>query len=289
MKSLKYFSVFTASTLLLFAACKSDTVKEISQETKVTKEPEKEIAKSTIIEENITYTADNTPLDGFVAYDSSIKTKRPVVLVIHEWWGLNEYPKIRARQLAALGYLAIAVDLYGNHKVAEDPADAGKLAKPIYANPKMAKKRFDAAMAKIKTYPVADITQMAAIGYCFGGAMALNFARLGESELKGIVSFHGNLSGVPITKSILKTKVLVCNGEADIYVNPDEISNFKKQMDSIKADYTFKSYPNATHAFTNPASTEVGKKYDIHIEYNEPADKASWNDMKTFFATIFKK
>lgn len=281
MNSFKFISVVSIASSLLFVACKNNPEK-------VKGNPENEIAKSTIIEENVSYNADTTALNGFVVYDDAIKTKRPVVLIIHEWWGLNDYAKSRARQLAALGYLAIAVDLYGNNRVADNPADASQLSGPIYDNPKMAKKRFDAAITKIKTYSVADTNQIAAIGYCFGGAMILNFARMGEN-LKGVVSFHGNLAGVPITHNIRNTKVLVCNGEADKFVSAEEISKFKKQMDSIKADYTFKSYPNATHAFSNPASTEVGNKFNIPIEYNAAADKASWNDMKIFFGEIFRK
>ncbi len=267
---------------MFFVSCKNDKPKEI---------PEKEVVvvKSNLLEENVSYIADTTALNGFVVYDETIKTKMPVVLVVHEWWGLNDYAKSRARQLAQLGYLAIAVDLYGNNQTADNPEGASLLSGPIYDNPKMAKKRFDAAIAKIKTYSVADTTQMAAIGYCFGGAMVLNFARLGEKELKGIVSFHGNLKGVPISKNILHNKILVCNGEADKFVSPEEISTFKRQMDSIKANYTFKSYPNATHAFSNPASSSVGKQFNIPIEYNAQADSNSWNDMKAFFGTIFKK
>ncbi len=278
MNSLKYYTIIALVSFL--GACKNAPDK---------KEPEMEITKSTIKEESVSYNADTTTLNGFVVYDEAIKTKRPVVLIIHEWWGLNDYVKSRARQLAALGYIAIAVDLYGNNKVADNPQDASELAKPIYANPSMAKKRFDAALAKIKTYSVADTNQMAAIGYCFGGAMVLNFARLGEKNLKGVVCFHGNLAGVPISKNIRNQKVLVCNGGADEYVNEEEIAKFKMQMDSIKADYTFKSYPDATHAFTNPASTEAGEKFHINIKYNAAADKASWDDMRAFFAEIFRK
>ena len=114
----------------------------------------------------------------------------------------------------------------------------------------------------------------------------MNMARLGD-PLKGVVSFHGNLLGVPADKNLLKAKILVCHGEADQFINA-QVAPFKKQMDSIGADYTFKQYPNATHAFTNPASTENGEKFKMPIRYNGAADTASWNDMKDFFARIFK-
>jgi dienelactone hydrolase len=208
------------------------------------------------------------------------------VLIVHEWWGLNDYVKGRAKQLADLGYLAMAIDMYGDGKMGTNPDEAGKLATPFYTNPALAKSRFDAALAKIKTYSQADTTKIAAIGYCFGGAMVLNMARLGEN-LNGVVSFHGNLVGVPADKKLLKAKVLVCHGADDQFVKPAEVAAFKKQMDSIGANYTFKQYDGATHAFSNPEATELGQKFKMPIAYNAAADAASWKDMKDFFHTIF--
>jgi dienelactone hydrolase len=127
---------------------------------------------------------------------------------------------------------------------------------------------------------------VAAIGYCFGGTQVLNMAKLG-SPLAGVVSFHGGLAGVPADKNLLKAAILVCHGEADSFVPAADVAQFKKQMDSIGANYTFKTYANATHAFTNPAATENGKKFKMPIEYNAAADSASWSDMKTFFGKIF--
>lgn len=244
-------------------------------------------ATPVIKEEGVSYPAGNLSMNGFVAYDSASAAKRPVILVIPEWWGLTDYAKSRAKQLAELGYFAMAVDMYGNGAIAEYPGTAQKLAGPFYANPQMGKDRIDAALAKIKNYPQADTNNIAAIGYCFGGAQVLNAARLGEN-FKGVVSFHGNLVGVPADKNLLKAKVLVCHGEADKFVTKEEVAKFKKQMDSIGAVYTFKSYANATHAFTNPGATEKGKQFNMPIEYNAAADKASWNDMKDFFGQIFK-
>ena len=240
-----------------------------------------------IKEENILYTSDTVNMNGFVAYDESISAKRPVVIIVHEWWGLNDYVKGRAKQLASLGYLAMAVDMYGNAKTVDSPDDAGKLSGPFYKDPIMAKARFDAALAKIKTYPVADTANIAAIGYCFGGGMVLNFARMGEN-LKGVVSFHGSLLGTPLDKNLLKADVLVCHGEDDKFVKPEEVEEFKKEMDSVGVAYTFKSYQGATHAFSNPGATEKGKKYNLPIAYNAAADTASFNEMKMFFDKIFK-
>ena len=181
----------------------------------------------------------------------------------------------------------MAVDMYGNARQADNPESAGKMATPFYQDPAMAKQRFDAALAKIKSYSQADTSKVAAIGYCFGGAMVLNLARLGE-DLDGVVSFHGGLVGTPADKNLLKAKILVCHGAADPFVPQTEVDQFKKQMDSIGANYTFKAYEGATHAFTNPAATETGQKFNIPVAYNAAADSASWKDMHDFFAIIFK-
>ena len=273
---MKYYQLVFCATALLFAACNNNTATE------------KEMAKTPIIkEESVSYGTDSAKLTGFVAYDSASTAKRPVVLIVHEWWGLNDYVRGRAKQLADLGYLAMAVDMYGDGKMGNNPDEAGKLAMPFYTNPGMAKSRFNAALAKIKTYGQADTSKIAAIGYCFGGAMVLNVARLGEN-LNGVVSFHGGLVGTPADKNLLKAKVLVCHGADDQFVKPEEVATFKKQMDSIGADYTFKQYAGAKHAFSNPAATEMGQKFKIPIAYNAAADSTSWNDMKDFFEKIFK-
>lgn len=238
--------------------------------------------------ETVTYTADGITCKGYVAYDESKKGKRPLVLVVPEWWGLNDYPRMRAKKLAELGYIAMVVDMYGDGKVAADPKEAQQLATPFYQNPHLAKSRLDAALAKMKAYSQADLADAAAIGYCFGGFIVLNAAKLGAG-LKGVVSFHGGLAGVAPDKNLLKAKVLVCHGGADQFESPQEIAGFKKSMDSVHADYTFKVYPDATHAFTNPDADAKAKKFNMPIKYNPAADAASWNDMKAFFAKVLKK
>ncbi len=241
-----------------------------------------------IKEQTITYTIEGKSYKCFVAFDENIKGKRPAILVIPEWWGLNDYTRSRAKQLAELGYIAMAVDMFGEGQIAANPQEAQEFTKPFYANPQLAKTRLEAALKQLKTFSETDAGKIAAIGYCFGGNVVLNAARLG-SDLKGVVSFHGGLAGAPANKQLLKAKILVCNGGSDKFVSPESITDFKHSMDSIGADYKFISYPNATHAFTNPASTETGKKFNMPIEYNEAADKASWNDMKEFFGKIFGK
>ena len=243
------------------------------------------VAVVNIKEDSVSYTLNGKNYIGFVDYDVNKEGKRPAVLVVHEWWGLTDYPRSRAKQLAELGYIAMAVDMYGDGKIGNDPKTAQDLATPFYKDPVLARTRLDAAINKLKTFTQTDTSKMAAIGYCYGGYIVLNAAKLG-ANLKGVVSFHGDLAGVPVNKDALKAKILVCHGEADQFVNP-EVAGFKKSMDSAGLDYTFKSYPNATHAFTNPAATENGKRFNMPIEYNAAADSASWNDMKDFFKKIF--
>lgn len=278
MKMINY-SKYAVAFLFLFTASACNNHESNNEHTKA--------VTMQIKTEELSYQLDSLTMKGFVAYDASTDKKRPVVLIVHEWWGLNDYTKFRAKKLAELGYLAIAVDFYGNGLQADNPELAGKLATPFYQNPGMAKERFDAALQKVKLMSMADTNQVAAIGYCFGGAQVLNMAKLG-SPLKGVVSFHGNLIGVPIDKNLLKSAVLICHGNADPFVPVSEVTQFKKQMDSIAANYTFKGYEGATHAFTNPAATEMGKKFSIPIAYNAAADSTSWNDMKDFLSKIFK-
>ena len=280
----------TIATLVFFSACNNQSSSSSTTDTtgSSTDSTMKETAKApSLKEENVTYSGNGVTMHGYVVYDANKEGKRPAILVVPEWWGLVDYPKMRARKLAELGYIAMAIDIYGNGKVADNPGDAGKMAGPFYQNLKMTKSRFDAALAKLKTYSQVDTNNIAAIGYCFGGGVVLNVARLGD-ELKGVVSFHGTLAGAPADKNLLKAKILVCHGMADQFVKPEEVEKFKKQMDSIGADYTFKQYPNATHAFTNPASDANAEKFKMPVKYNPEADSASWNDMKDFFARIFK-
>lgn len=238
-----------------------------------------------IREDQISYQIEGNQYDGYIYYNEHQEGKRPGILVVHEWWGLNDYSRYRARELAKLGYISMAVDMFGAGKTAEDPTGAQHLAMPFYKDPTLSKARLDPAIALLKTYPQTDSSKMGAIGYCFGGSMVLNAAKLG-ADLKGVVSFHGGLSGVKPVKGLLKAKVLVCHGAEDPMANPD-VAGFKNDMDAAGADYIFKVYPGATHAFSNPNATAKGEKYHMPIRYNEAADKASWNDMKAFFQKIF--
>src|ERR1035437_3714489 len=243
---------------------------------------------SKIKEETISYSVNGVTYKGFIAYDDNIKGKRPAILIVPEWWGLNDYPRMRARKLAELGYFSLAVDVFGNGKIAANPTEAQEFTTPFYKDPTMVKNLLDVALLKLKEYPQADPKNVAAIGYCFGGFVVLNYAKLG-ADLKGVVSFHGGVGGGPVEKKLLKAKVLVCHGANDKFVSQKDAENLKHKLDSIGADNTLKIYANATHAFTNPDATETGKKFNMPIEYNAEADRDSWNDMKMFFGKIFKK
>jgi dienelactone hydrolase len=241
-----------------------------------------------IKEETVFYTVKGVVYKGFIAYDDNIKGKRPAILVVPEWWGVNDYTKMRARKLAELGYIAMATDVFGGGKVAANPTEAQQLTGPFYKDPTLGKSLLDVAAIKLKEYSQTDPDNLAAIGYCFGGFVALNYAKLG-ADLKGVVSFHGGMGGTPVDKNLMKAKVLVCQGGSDKFVSQKDVDKFKHQMDSIGVDNTVKVYANATHAFTNPDATATGKKFSMPIEYNPQADKDSWNDMKMFFGKIFKK
>ncbi len=275
MKFKSLISITCMSSVLLIAACNNE-----SKQTTESKTPK-------LIAETINYKIDSLTMNSYIVYDENVKGKRPAVLVVHEWWGLNDYAKSRARQLAELGYIAMAVDMYGNGRMGNDPKEAGALAMPFYQNPQMTKKHFDAALEKLKGYVQTDQNRIAGIGYCFGGSVVLGVAKMGD-DLKGVVSFHGGLAGMPPVKDLQKAEILICHGAADSFVQQPEVDQFKKQMDSVGANYTIKAYADATHSFSNPQATEWGKKFNIPIAYNAAADTASWNDMKVFFNRIFK-
>ena len=238
---------------------------------------------------NVSYTAGGVKMIGYLAYDASIQGRRPGVLVVHEWWGLNDYARMRARMLAELGYTALALDMYGGDKVATHPEDAQKFSSELMKNFALAKERFLAGMDFLKKQPTVDPARVAAIGYCFGGGIVLNMARQGV-DLKGVASFHGNLTAIkPAQPGGIKAKILVLHGGADKFSTPEQIEAFKKEMNSAGADFRFITYPGAMHSFTNPEADAMGKKFNMPIGYNAQADKESWNELKKFLKAIFGK
>jgi dienelactone hydrolase len=246
-------------------------------------------AQASVVGKEVSYTADSLTMKAYLVYDDKFSGKRPGVLVVHEWWGNNDYSRKRADMLASLGYVALAVDMYGNGKVVDNPNDAGKLAAEVVTNLPIMKSRFDAAMDFLKADEHVDPTRIAAIGYCFGGAVVLGMAREG-ADLKAVVSFHGNLATQhPAEMGKVKARILVCNGADDKFISAEMIKKFKDEMKAAGANLKFVNYPGAIHSFTNPASTELGKKFNIPLAYNEKADKESWAEMQKLLKKVFKK
>lgn len=234
----------------------------------------------------VEYTSGSVVLKGYLAYDSKIQGKRPGILVVHEWWGHNEYARKRAAMLAGLGYTALAVDMYGDGKQAEHPDDAGKFAKEVSDNMDMKIARFMAAMDYLKKHETVDPSRIAAIGYCFGGSVVLDMARTGM-DLKGVVSFHGGLTtNNPAKPGAVHAKILVCHGEKDSFTTPEQVAAFKKEMSDAKADMQFITYKDAKHSFTNPEADSYAQRFNIPLGYNAAADKKSWEDMRKFLKDV---
>lgn len=241
-----------------------------------------------VVTKVIPYSVNNVSMTGYYAYDDSYKGKRPGVLVVHEWWGHNDYARKRARMLAKLGYSAFALDMYGNGKVANHPEDAKKFMTEVISNMDNARQRYKKALSILKAQSVTDSARIGAIGYCFGGGVVLDMARQGL-PLKGVASFHGSIAAKqPAIKGKVKASVLVLNGADDPFVTKEQISAFKKEMKEANVNYEFINYKGVKHSFTNPAADEFGKKFNMPLQYNKKADMQSWNKMKTFFATVFK-
>ena len=233
--------------------------------------------------------ADGQRLVGYYAYDDAIDGKRPGIVVVHEWWGLNEYAKRRARDLAALGYSALAIDMYGDGKHTEHPRDAQAFMAAAMKDPKAAARRFDAGLELLELQPYTDKDRLAAVGYCFGGKVVLDAARRGE-PLAGVVSFHGALATqTPATPGSVKAKVLVVHGAADSMVTEQQVEAFKKEMGAAGASFEFVSIPGAKHGFTNPDADRLshGAHGGPDIGYNKAADESSWADMQAFFKNVF--
>jgi dienelactone hydrolase len=244
-------------------------------------------ASPKVLGKSVDYSSQGVNLKGYLAYDENIKGRHPGILVVHEWWGLNDYARKRAHMLAELGYVALAVDMYGDGKTAMHPDDAGRFSSELMKNFDAAKNRFVSAMEFLKQQPIVDPGRIAAIGYCFGGGIVLNMARQG-ADLKGVASFHGSLKAVkPAQSGMVKAKILVLHGADDTFIKPEEIDAFKKEMSYARVNYQFISYPGAAHSFTSPDADTLGKKFNMPIAYNAAADKESWSELKKFLSTIF--
>lgn len=235
----------------------------------------------------VSYQAEGVTMKGYLAFDDAVPGKRPAVLVVHEWWGHNDYARHRARMLAELGYVALAVDMYGNGKQAEHPDDAGKFAGEVSKNLPVAKARFDAAMDMLKKQENVDAGKLAAFGYCFGGGIVLNMARMG-ADLRAAVSFHGSLgSDTPAKPGVIKGRVASFTGEADPMIGANIVAAFKQEMELAKVNYRAVTYPDAKHGFTNPGADALGKKFNLPLAYDASADKDSWKQATAMLKEVF--
>jgi dienelactone hydrolase len=245
--------------------------------------------KTEFVEQEVEYISEGTILKGFLVYDKNIEGKRPGVLVVHEWWGHNDYARKRARMLAELGYTALAVDMFGDGKTADHPEDAQKFAGAIFNNVKTGEDRFLAAYNFLRDQETVNPDEIAAVGYCFGGAVVLHMARIGM-DLKAVASFHGGIQPItPAEEGEVKAFVLVCNGADDPFVTQEQIDAFKTEMNNAKVQYEFVNYEDAIHSFTSPAADSLGPKFNMPLAYNEKADKDSWQKMQNVFNKVFSK
>lgn len=236
----------------------------------------------------ISYTAGGTTLKGWIAWDDTAKGKRPAVLVVHEWWGHNAYARKRANMLAELGYVALAVDMFGDGKQAHHPDEAGKFAGEVSRNKQMAKARFEAAMKLLRKQRNVDDNKLAAIGYCFGGSLVLNMAREGE-DLRGVASFHGGLgTDAPAQPGKVKAQVRSFTGADDKMIPAEQVEAFRQEMEKAGVNYKAVVYPGAVHAFTNPDADGLGKRFNMPLAYNAEADKDSWGQLQGFLAEVLK-
>ena len=244
-------------------------------------------ASAKVVGKDVEYKSDGTTLKGYLAYDDSVKGERPGVLVVHEWWGHNDYARARADKLAALGYTALAVDMYGDAQNADHPEKAGELAGSVLGNLDVAEARFTAAMKFLEEQKTVNSEYIAAIGYCFGGAVVLNMALRGV-DLDGVASFHGILPQEAPENSKPTADIVVFHGGDDPFVPKDQFDKFKKIMQDTGANYELVVYPGVQHSFTNPDADKYGKKFELPLVYDKDADEKSWEQTQAFLKRIFQ-
>ncbi|WP_437225918.1 dienelactone hydrolase family protein [Planctomicrobium sp. SH661] len=242
-----------------------------------------QVEKFKVTGKDITYEHDGLPMKGYLALDESISALRPGILIVHEWWGLNDYAKTRADQLAKMGYIAFALDMYGEGKVTEHPTQATQWSGVVRSNTEKWRSRALAGLDVLKKQPGVDPEKLAAIGYCFGGSTVLQMA-YADAPLKGVVSFHGALSP-PNLETPVNPQVLVCTGGADTFVPAAQVDAFAFGMEQAKAKYTIMVFGGARHGFTNPDAARYGIE---NIAYDADADRRSWANMQLFFKELFE-
>ena len=230
--------------------------------------------------ETVNYQATDIELEGYLAYPD--EEQAPLVLIAHTWAGKDDFVHERAEDLAALGYVGFAVDMYGNGKVGSDTEENQSLMAPLLSDRDVLKDRIISALHFGKSLPGVDPNKVAAIGYCLGGLVVLDLARSGE-DFQGVVSFHGLLMGSDISEKGIQAKILVLHGERDPMVPFDMVDAFQKEMTKADADWQLHSYGGTYHAFTNPDANDP----NLGTQYNQSASERSWKSMQNFFEEIF--
>lgn len=244
------------------------------------------LVQAAIETRSVEYRQGNTRLVGYLAFPKDVTGPLPGILVVHEWMGLNDYAKHRADQLAELGYIAFAADIYGDGKIAANREEAGKLAGSYKNDRPLLRARVAAGLATLKAQPGVTGDKIAAIGYCFGGTAVLELARSG-ADIAGVVSFHGGLD-TPTSQDAknIRAKVLALHGADDPYVPADQVAAFENEMRQAGVDWQLIVYGGAVHGFTNPANGTDNSK---GAAYNALADARSWVAMQRFFNELFAK
>ena len=242
------------------------------------------VASADVQTKTVTYTHGSVELEGFLAWDDSLKGKRPGILVVHEWWGLNDYARQRAQQLAAMGYVAFALDMYGKGKVTQHPDQAGTWMKHVQSNIQVWQARALAGLNVLSAQKFVDPERLAGIGYCFGGSTVIQLVYSG-APVRGVVSFHGLLP-LPDAQQAPQTRarILIAHGNADSFVSEEHLRTFRSALDQANVDWQMIVYSGARHSFTNPGADSYGMDA---LRYNKQADERSWSHMKLFFDEIF--
>lgn len=247
------------------------------------------LANAGVKTEVIEYSLNGTKLTGYLAFDDSKSGKRPGVIVVHEWWGHNDHARNRAKMLAEAGYTALALDMYGDGKLANHPKKAGEFMNAAFNNWPESQARYNKALEILKAHKTVDATRIGSIGFCFGGAVSIKMAKSGAG-LKGIVGFHSALPMEPaITKNSMKAAVLIINGSEDGFLKPETVASFSQDMFKANVDFTYMNLKGVRHSYTNPQADEFSKKFNIPaLQYNKKADEQAWSAMLTFFKRVFK-
>lgn len=244
-------------------------------------------AQAALQSQTVEYQVEGEPHTGYLVYDDAVEGKRPGVLVVHEWWGHNEFARGQAEKLARAGYTALALDMYGSGKVADHPEDAQAFMKAATSDPALVEARFRTAMELLQGHETVDPARIAAQGYCFGGGVVLNMARAGM-DLAGVVSFHGSLgTQSPAGAGAVKAKIRVYTGGADPFVPLEQVTGFIEEMHAAEADVSVRMFPGARHSFMNPGADEVAQKFDMPLAYDEQGAASAWAGTLAFYREVF--